>query len=553
MEDAVKLLGTRLRESRLPKKVGFVDLKAIPTSFDARTQWPHCIHPIRDQAQCGSCWAFGATESLSDRICIASGGKTNVILSPQDLVSCDTGNFGCQGGYLDVAWQFMKTNGVPTDDCFPYASQAGTAPACTTKCKNGQAMTKYHAKTVFDLSNNVAAIQQEVMTNGPVEVAFDVYQDFFAYKSGVYTHKSGGLAGGHAVKLVGWGVDAGTPYWIIANSWGTSWGQNGFFWIKRGTDECGIESNVVAGLAAVSTDASPIVAHQPVSQDAAVLDGDMIDRVNNNPRATWRASHNKRFAGVTVRDAKKLMGTKVHELPQVSPVVLHAASIPSSFDARTQWPNCIHPIRNQEQCGSCWAFAGTEALSDRFCIATNGATNVVLSPEDLVSCDTTDDGCQGGQLQNAWNFMAKKGVVSDACFPYSAGDGDAPACQKSCSNGGSWTPYFVQEGSVTTVSDVASIQTAIMQTGPVEASFTVYQDFMSYSSGVYQHTSGSELGGHAVKIVGWGESNGTPYWMIANSWGTGWGLDGYFMILRGQDECGIEDNVVFGTPNTSSL
>jgi cathepsin B len=85
-------------------------------------------------------------------------------------------------------------------------------------------MKLYKAKTTYDISGNVAAIQQDLMTNGPIEVAFDVYEDFFSYKSGVYTHKTGGLAGGHAVKLVGWGTDPkGGDYWIVANSWGTSW------------------------------------------------------------------------------------------------------------------------------------------------------------------------------------------------------------------------------------------------------------------------------------------------------------------------------------------
>ena len=85
------------------------------------------------------------------------------------------------------------------------------------------------------------------MTNGPVEVAFTVYQDFFTYKSGVYVHKTGGVAGGHAVKAIGWGVEGGVPYWLIANSWGSGWGDAGFFKIKRGTNECGIEASVIAG------------------------------------------------------------------------------------------------------------------------------------------------------------------------------------------------------------------------------------------------------------------------------------------------------------------
>lgn len=85
-----------------------------------------------------------------------------------------------------------------------------------------------------------------------------------------------------------------------------------------------------------------------------------------------------------------------------------------------------------------------------------------------------------------------------------------------------------------------------MTYGPVEAAFSVYADFEAYKSGVYQHTTGSYLGGHAIKILGWGSENGTPYWIVANSWNDSWGMSGYFYILRGSDECGIEDSVVAG-------
>jgi len=86
------------------------------------------------------------------------------------------------------------------------------------------------------------------MKNGPVEGAFTVYADFPSYKSGVYSHVSGGQLGGHAIRIMGWGVENGTPYWLVANSWNEDWGDKGTFKIKRGNDECGIESSVVAGL-----------------------------------------------------------------------------------------------------------------------------------------------------------------------------------------------------------------------------------------------------------------------------------------------------------------
>lgn len=109
-------------------------LSATKDSFDSRTEWPDCVHAIRDQAQCGSCWAFAASEALSDRFCIASGKKIDVVLSPQDMVSCDTANFGCDGGYLNKAWDYLEKKGIPSDSCEPYESASGRSPACSNKC-----------------------------------------------------------------------------------------------------------------------------------------------------------------------------------------------------------------------------------------------------------------------------------------------------------------------------------------------------------------------------------------------------------------------------------
>jgi len=88
----------------------------------------------------------------------------------------------------------------------------------------------------------------------------------------------------------------------------------------------------------------------------------------------------------------------------------------------------------------------------------------------------------------------------------------------------------------------------IFQNGPVETAFTVYADFVTYKSGVYRHTTGGALGGHAVKIVGWGAEGGDNYWKIANSWNPTWGDQGYFKILRGVNECGIESQISAGLP-----
>lgn len=212
----------------------------IPSEFDARTQWGAKVHPIRDQAGCGSCWAFGASESFSDRLAIVGG--PNVVLSPQDMVSCDTNDYGCQGGYMDMAWEFIDKEGLVSESCFPYASQSGVSPACTDKCANGEAFTKYSCVDgSITQSKTVASIKSEIL-NGPVEAAFTVYEDFFSYSSGVYHHTSESVAGGHAIKLLGFGTESGQDYWLAANSWGSSWGMKGFFKILQG--DCGIEEQV---------------------------------------------------------------------------------------------------------------------------------------------------------------------------------------------------------------------------------------------------------------------------------------------------------------------
>ena len=93
-----------------------------------------------------------------------------------------------------------------------------------------------------------------------------------------------------------------------------------------------------------------------------------------------------------------------------------------------------------------------------------------------------------------------------------------------------------------------AIQAEIMKNGPVEVTMTVYSDFLNYKSGVYQHVKGEALGGHAVRMLGWGEEAGVPYWLVANSWNYDWGNGGLFKILRGSDHCGIEDSVTAGLP-----
>ena len=130
----------------------------------------------------------------------------------------------------------------------------------------------------------------------------------------------------------------------------------------------------------------------------------------------------------------------------------------------------------------------------------------------------------------------------------------SPSCSKTCDKSAA-APHstFADDqytfiGTVYYYREESKIQQAIMQNGPVETAFSVYADFENYVSGIYHHTTGGELGGHAVRIVGWGVEDGVKYWKVANSWNPHWGEEGYFRIKRGNSECGIEDQVIANGP-----
>jgi cathepsin B len=248
-------------EKRLPGKAKIDATLAIPASFTAAVAWPSCktIGTIYDQARCGSCWAFGGVEAAADRFCIASKGAFNQALSFAQVVECDSDADGCEGGSTYAVWSYLSNNGVVTDSCYPYfvptcapAQQPClnfvSTPDCwsNTTCVDGKAWKLHTIANAYNL-DSVTDMQKDIMTKGPVEACFSVYEDFLHYKSGVYRHTTGGYLGGHCVKIQGWGTENGQDYWLVNNQWTTYWGNRGQFKIARGTDESGIEDDVAAG------------------------------------------------------------------------------------------------------------------------------------------------------------------------------------------------------------------------------------------------------------------------------------------------------------------
>jgi len=304
---------------------------------------------------------------------------------------------------------------------------------------------------------------------------------------------------------------------------------------------------------------------------------DFIEEINSR-NTTWKAGVNKRFSNQTLSQVITLLGALNGSDDIKLPVrqVKKAAGLPERYDVREAWPQCesVHEIRDQSSCGSCWAFGAAEAMSDRICIASKGKLQTRVSAEHILACCTwCGSGCNGGFPNKAWLFWQSEGVPSGGvyndtktCQPYSfppcdhhvqgsygpcAKDYDTPQCKKTCQNG--YPKKFTDDltfadSSYSVPKFEQSIMSEIFENGPVEASFIIYEDFLNYKSGVYQYVKGNSLGGHAVKIIGWGVENGVKYWLVVNSWNEDWGDKGTFKILRGVNHVTIESKVVAGIP-----
>eukprot|EP01086_Lenisia_limosa_P012786 TRINITY_DN41383_c0_g1_i1.p1 TRINITY_DN41383_c0_g1~~TRINITY_DN41383_c0_g1_i1.p1 ORF type:complete len:299 (+),score=114.58 TRINITY_DN41383_c0_g1_i1:2-898(+) len=281
---------------------------------------------------------------------------------------------------------------------------------------------------------------------------------------------------------------------------------------------------------------------------------DEIIKAVNQDNLGWTAGKNQYFEGMTTEEIKASLGTfKIDNLEKFlgdkAVKTETVEGLPKSFDPRSD--ACIHPVRNQAHCGSCWAFATSEVMSDRFCLASKGKVDVILSPQALVSCDKgVNQGCNGGIPHLAFDYVELRGLPTEGCFPYVSGDGHEPSCSHSCAAHNETLHYYRAKAfSVHTFNNEKALMTALMNDGPVVGAFTVYEDFISYKNGIYTHTYGSQLGGHAVEMVGWSEENGSPYWIVKNSWTKTWGEEGYFRIARGTSGTGIDTGACAATPH----
>ncbi|XP_021714992.1 thiol protease aleurain-like [Chenopodium quinoa] len=196
------------------------------------------VSPVKNQGHCGSCWTFSTTGALEAAYAQAFG--KNISLSEQQLVDCAGAfnNFGCNGGLPSQAFEYIKYNGgLDTEEAYPYTGKDGE---CKFSAQN--VGVQVHGSVNITLGAE-DELKDAVAFVRPVSVAFEVVNGFRFYKEGVYTSTTCGstpMDVNHAVLAVGYGVEDGVPYWIIKNSWGEDWGDNGYFKMEMGKNMCGV-------------------------------------------------------------------------------------------------------------------------------------------------------------------------------------------------------------------------------------------------------------------------------------------------------------------------
>ncbi len=261
--------------------------------------------------------------------------------------------------------------------------------------------------------------------------------------------------------------------------------------------------------------------------------------------ASWHAAENP-ITSLSAQERQKLLVQDIRPLDIDESRVFSlpaASTLPDSFDWRNQNGNWITPVRDQGECGSCVAFAEIAQIESWYMIQNQQTTPVNLAEQFILSCTNAVSCEDGGRMGSVLDVAANTAIPLEKNFPYQASssvacDDKAADWETGAVSIPDWGWVTLEEG------QVENIKTAVLE-HPVSTSMTVYSDFYSYNSGVYEHVIGKEEGGHAILIVGWNDREKS--WICKNSWGESWGNDGYFRIKWRNSDFGAYSSFIWNS------
>jgi len=533
---------------------------------------------------CGSCWAHSTTSVISDRIMIArKAAFPEINLSPQVLLDYDMVDQGCHGGDYMSAFKYVKENGLTEENCSNYRAQgheednANIQPLCKD-CADGKCFTpkKYNKYTISDygaIPFDEETLMTEIYERGPISCTVNagpleaVARGF----KGVWTTNEQG-GSNHAISLTGYGVDdkTGMKYWILRNSWGEYFADEGFIKVERGKNVINIEDSCFYAIPTNTWDGQTYpVEHAARTpwEKMKLLKMLLVKAAEKDNRANYVASQVAKYGNFKGTNIPPMKG-----LPLVGGMtpsqIIDTGALPETWWwGNADGQNYLSWMVNQHipsYCGSCWAQAAVGSMSDRINIQNKNTPRVFLSAQNLIDCGIGS--CEtGGNAGDAFAFAEKKGIAEYGCSVYRAETPRLQTCQdiQVCKN----CPFF-GEGPCTAVksyqnwkakehgrvSGADNMKKEIYARGPIACGIGANDDlYYGYKGGVYSSDADTPID-HQVTVTGWGKNDTDgEYWIIRNSWGSYWGEQGYFRIKMHKDNLNIEEDCYWVVPESEQL
>ncbi|KAJ8921567.1 hypothetical protein NQ315_010472 [Exocentrus adspersus] len=511
------------------------------------------VTPVKSQEQCGSCWSFSAVGSLEGAYAVATGQL--VSFSEQNLIDCDTVDAGCDGGVMQYAFDFVQQNGIERQDDYPYQGVRGQCQMRTDKVAT-------RLSTYINIPQNENALLDAVANHGPVAVAVDA-DGYQYYAGGLYDDPSCKQEYNHGVVVVGYGTENGNAYWLVKNSWGTGWGDGGYIKMARDkNNQCSISTDASYPVVKIIMRVLVILASVVLAINAAT-DRELWTEFKQNFGREYRnlreeqlrfsvfqnnlrniEEHNEKydsgeesyylavtpFTDLTTEEFQNMLNFSAAAKPVLEPIAYHTVSL-GSTPSSINWVSkkLVTGVKNQGQCGSCWSFSATGAVEGAHAKKTGEL--VSLSEQNLMDCDTADAACNGGDMTNAFNYIAKHGIESEANYPYKA---KQSACKFSSSKVAAKISGYKRVAASET-----ALRDAVGNIGPIAVGISA-DKIQNYGGGVFDNKACNGEINHGVLVVGYGNADGKDYWLVKNSWGTGWGEKGYFRLVRNKsNQCHI--------------